>query len=70
MADANMVSELKLRLHSRQQSVVRRKAVVLDYAPWDVVDLGTDGAAESGILAEDMVPDRPQVSLLPIRRAG
>ena len=70
MADANVVSELKLRIQSKQQRVVRRKAVVLDYSPWDVVTLETDGAAESDILAEDQVPDRPHVSVLPVRRFG
>jgi len=68
MADANIVSELKLRIHPRQQRVVHRKAVVLDYSPWDVVTLDTDKASDG--VAEDLVPDRPQVSVLPVRRVG
>ena len=68
MADANIVSELKLRIQSRQQRVVRRRAVVLDYSPWDVISLETDEPGDG--VAEDLVPDRPQVSVLPVRRVG
>ena len=68
MADANIVSELKLRIQSRQQRVVRRRAVVLDYSPWDVISLETDEPGDG--VAEDLVPDRPQVSLQPVRRGG